>query len=164
MPLQAEIPCWKEIKSGAWKIVKPFDWVTDKGTVEFNPGEIKRKSMEEIGNDIRDNWKNKKTSYVCPNVDEKALESILNESEPKSPEKNHVLIYWYGTGCYPKRTFLKFVHYKPFTFAATGMKYMVLAAFAGMGIEQIAKRIKKYRKKSKEKEGAELESGASETG
>lgn len=74
----------------------------------------------------------------------------------QSPEKEHIVIFWYDALCYPMRTMLKGVHYWPTSAGFTLLKYVTLAALAEMGIEKAAKCLKKKRANTKETVETEL--------
>jgi hypothetical protein len=164
--------------NGAWFIIKPFDTISDTEVTEFTLHGRQEKSMNDMQKEIKANWdsldKFSEPDFVKFNLctdyqpTEKSTDRFKNYHARKKaeikkgqkkafsiyqdvPEKKHILLYWHGTGCELKKAVIKFTHYKPYTYLASGLKWLALAAVVGTGIEEGVKLVKKARKKEKAK-------------
>lgn len=132
----------------------------DEEVIEFKLGGIKRTPMEhewddDMGDAIRKDWEKDgwQDSYCCGvrengEATRKALNDIINWEDGAKATPNKVLIHWYGWGCPPKRTVLRFLHRPPYTYVASAMKYVTLGAIVGTGIEIAAKKIKALKRRN----------------
>lgn len=162
--LKADVS-WEVLKSwvhrGCYFLIKPFDWVDPDKVIEFHHTGRKERTMDEMQKEIQEHVNQVEKGNMSVWYKDDYLYFLANpngfsifKDQPAGKNRNKILVDWYGPGCLGKRIFVKFLHYRPFSYAATGIKWMSLAAVTGIAIEEGTKRIKEkwqaIQKKKKE--------------
>ena len=146
-------PLMRGLKILSWPL-KPFARVND----------ATKKSVKK---DIHDNW-----SEICKGHTQEKWDALFGETDEHGIDKQekanykrfrfeeangniedkHVFIYWYNYKCLGIRKILTFLHCKPYTYVASGIWYVVLAAGTARGVQKVAKYFKKRNKKKRKEQ------------